>query len=202
MHIKRGTVFSRLTVVREAGRSPQGRSLWACTCICGGSKTVSGTNLRSGYVRSCGCLAKELASARAKTHGLSKTLTYSSWITMLHRCENPRRSKYEYHGGRGITVCKRWHKFENFLADMGPRESVALSLERRDNNKGYRPSNCYWATREEQCNNRRNSVRLTHAGKTQTLSQWAAHLGKTQSTLSWRYHQGWPVSEVLYGRNS
>lgn len=86
--------------------------------------------------------------------------TYSVWARMIQRCTNPKADKYRYYGGRGIKVCRRWRRFEMFLADMG-RAPKGRLLERRNNNSGYRPGNCYWATREEQARNKRNSKLTT-----------------------------------------
>lgn len=91
-------------------------------------------------------------------HGHSKekitSLTYNSWAGMLARCQNPRHKQFAEYGGRGITVCARWQKFENFLADMGERP-CGLSIDRRDNSGNYEPGNCRWATPKQQSNNRR-----------------------------------------------
>lgn len=92
---------------------------------------------------------------------------------MKARCLNPNNSGFHNYGGRGITVCKRWYKFENFYADMGPRPAGRWTIERIKNSKGYSPTNCRWATYTEQLNNRRNNHRITAFGKTQTLTQWA-----------------------------
>lgn len=191
-----GKKYGKLTVVRLSYRDDVGRLRWCCRCSCGKQCVVAGTSLRLGTTKSCGCARKD---AR-RTHGLSKSSEYASWMAMMHRCENPGRTSYADYGGRGISVCKRWQKFENFYADMAPRPK-GLSLERRDNRRGYCPSNCAWATGTEQANNRRNSVQLTYKGVTMTLSQWARHVGSTQSTLSWRYHQRWRTAEIINGRN-
>lgn len=196
----KGHVFGKLTADHFCGSNSRGRAVWACVCECGRARDVLGTNLRTGRVTSCGCMEHENRSVSARTHGGSRSLTYASWISMLHRCENPQRTKYAAHGGRGVTVCRRWHKYENFLADMGPRESTALSIERRDNDKNYTPSNCYWADKKTQARNRRNSSTATHKGKTQTLAAWAEQLGKAHSTLSWRKQQGWSDIEIINGR--
>lgn len=96
---------------------------------------------------------------------------------MLTRCRNPKSTAYARYGGRGITVCERWLSYENFLADMGRRPSAQHQLEREDNEKGYGPDNCRWATRTEQANNRRSNVLVEYHGQTKTVAQWATELG-------------------------
>jgi hypothetical protein len=88
-------------------------------------------------------------------HGKCGTREYTSWEMMNARCNNPKATGYENYGGRGITVCERWRRFENFLADMGPRPA-GTTLDRWPNNDGnYEPGNCRWATRAQQLGNRR-----------------------------------------------
>ena len=91
---------------------------------------------------------------------------------MLERCRNPHNISYPDYGGRGITVCERWHDFSCFYRDMGD-PPPGTQLERRDNNQPYAPDNCYWVTRLEQANNKRNNVKLTFDGQTLSLSQWS-----------------------------
>lgn len=131
-------------------------------------------------------------------HGMSETPTYSSWLAMRDRCKRPRAANYKLYGGRGIKVCERWRKdFREFLADMGEKPT-GHSIERIDNNGDYTPGNCRWATIGEQCRNRRSNIRLTHEGKTQTLTEWAKEK-KVSMHLVWErlYRNGWRLDRAL-----
>jgi hypothetical protein len=109
------------------------------------------------------------------------------WRTMISRCNNPNASGYQYYGGRGITVCKRWHDYKKFIADMGLRPSPEYSLDRVNNNKPYSPSNCRWATRSEQQKNK-NSTRIFTDGKfVGTLIECANKLKISKELAYWRF---------------
>lgn len=129
-------------------------------------------------------------------HGFSGTPTYRAWTAMLDRCDNKKSTYYKDYGACGINVCERWRSFENFLADMGVVPH-GHTLERVDNDKGYGPDNCRWATRAEQGLNRRTNVRLTHNGLTLTLTEWAERLGINRATLYTRRFKGWPTERIL-----
>lgn len=155
--------FGRLTARWPAGIRGQ-HIVWLCSCRCGRLKLVLAQSLSRGSTRSCGCLARETVIARNRKglwirHGHSrvgrKSSEHATWGAMIQRCTNPKHPKWKDYGGRGIKVCKRWRKFENFLADMGLRPSPELSLDRKNNNKGYYKSNCRWATAKEQQANTR-----------------------------------------------
>ena len=119
---------------------------------------------------------------------------------MIQRCENSNLRCYPRYGGRGITVCERWHTFENFYADMGPRPSKRHTLERRDNAVGYSPDNCYWATYSEQANNTRKNQVIEHNGIRRTVAQWADALGFNRHILYSRLKLHWTADEILNTR--
>lgn len=132
------------------------------------------------------------------THGMSGTPTYRSWCDMLTRCRNPRRAKYARYGARGIKVCDRWLTFENFFADMGEKPT-GKTLDRRNNNRGYSPSNCRWATKREQRLNSSQSVRwITYLGLKKCLSDWCRRFDIPLETAIYRMDKmGLPFREAM-----
>jgi hypothetical protein len=190
------TKYGLWTAVGEAPRrGARNDKALRCVCACGVERDVLLHNLANGTSTSCGCDKDRKTAERSRTHGHSRTPIYRAWKGMLERCEKPSHKSYAYYGGRGITVCKRWHSFENFLADMGARPD-GMSLERRDNNKGYTPSNCYWATRAAQMANTRNSLMLEVRGTRKHAREWAASIGITQRGLAARIAHGWTVEDA------
>jgi len=122
---------------------------------------------------------------------------YRIWAQIHQRCRNKQSQVYNNYGGRGIKVCKRWYKFKNFLADMGPTYKTGLTIERVDNNGDYCPENCCWATRGEQAMNKRTNHLLTYCGKTQPLTVWARELGIPYTTILERIRRGWDTERSL-----
>jgi len=138
-----GQRFGRL-VVTGCNSSKRGGGTWICLCDCGRNKIVDANSLKSGHTQSCGCLR----------HGLCFTPTWWSWVGMTARCRNQNRKAY---GGRGISVCDRWLKFENFLSDMGERP-LGHTIDRINNDGDYEPGNCRWATAKQQSENKRKNT--------------------------------------------
>jgi hypothetical protein len=154
-----GQRFGRWTVIERSGTNQFKSIMWLCRCDCGKQSRVIGYMLKSGKTQSCGCAHHEETQKRATTHGKWGTSEYQSWHAMLQRCGNSKHKNYKYYGGRGIKVCERWLKFENFFADMGKKPTPKHSIERNETNDGYNPENCRWATTVEQNNNTRRNIK-------------------------------------------
>jgi len=179
-----GNRYGRLRVIRRVPNDKK-RAKWECICDCGKTISVIGDSLRTGNTKSCGCLHRETLLNIQTTHDKKYTFSYVSWENMKSRCNNPNRNGYKDYGGRGITVCKRWDKFENFYEDMGDRPK-GMTLERTDNEGDYSPNNCTWATHTEQSRNSRHNVMIKYQGKTQCMSVWAEELGINYKALWFR----------------
>lgn len=149
-----GQTFGRLLVLARAENSAAGAARWVVRCACGSERIVRSSQLTGGGTQSCGCLARELARERVTTHGKTGTFEHNVWTAMFKRCTNPKHPRYHRYGGRGISVCKRWERFEYFLADMGECPFPNGSIERINNDRGYTPSNCCWLPKSQQSKNR------------------------------------------------
>lgn len=186
-----GQTFGRLTVL---GKSKKCRKepLWLCRCSCGNLCEVTGSNLKRGKQKSCGCLRADNLRSITRKHGMTKTRLFYIWSSMIQRCSNPNNRSYPNYGGRGIKVCEDWtNSFESFsswAAQSGYDDS--LTLDRIDNNLGYFPENCRWASFKAQQNNRRDNIVVEIMGQSKTLSQWGELYGVKSGTIWWRYKAG------------
>lgn len=198
----KGQVFVRLKVLRFSHRNRHGQAYWACRCECGTELSVSGQDLKSGHTKSCGCLKREAAAENGRrhstTHGACGHPLFVIWAGMMARCGNPKHEAYRNYGGRGIRVCKRWHDPWKFFADMGDRPSRYHWVERVNNNKGYSPTNCRWASRRDQMRNRRANRLITFQGQTKPLCQWAEETGINEGAIRDRIDNlKWSVEKAL-----
>ena len=151
-----GQQIGWLLVDRISHRSSNRSIYWRCVCKCQKIVTVRTSALIAGKAQSCGCYKKEVLKTHGHTINGKVTPEYTVWANMIQRCYNPMHEHWKHYGARGIKVCQRWRRFENFYEDMGKRPAN-LTLERKRNNEGYSKDNCKWATRKEQANNQRRS---------------------------------------------
>lgn len=199
-----GQKFGRLTVIARASNSASGKVRWVCQCDCGNpqSKIVLGDSLKLGLTTSCGCKYFESNKNKRKTHGDTNTRLFRIWSDMKARCDYFKSKEYHNYGGRGITYCSEWSKYESFKAwalSNGYQDN--LTLERIDCNKNYCPENCTWATMKEQQNNKRNTIRFSVNGEEHSVSEWADITGIAASTLTWRLRHGWSENEMFMPTN-
>lgn len=172
-----GQKFGLLSAIEVSGKDKHGNVMWRCSCECNSIITVTSRDLRTGHTKSCGCLKIAMLKSRVTKHGRSGTRLYMVWQEMVARCHRPSHKNFPFYGGRGIAVCDEWQSsFEKFAEDMGHPPS-GHSLERVDNDGNYSKSNCRWANKEDQMNNRRNNVIISFDGREMTMAQFAKMLG-------------------------
>lgn len=204
-----GQRFSRLLVIErdEDFVSPRGKraAIWKCLCDCGKTAKVSTNSLRSGNTKSCGCYKTEQSRARTTgsanhsyRHGLSSHPSYNSWLAARHRVLGIKKNSAKNYIDRGITMCDRWlNSFENFVEDMGEKPP-GMTLERKNNDLGYTPENCCWATMTEQARNKRGLLVITIGGVTKIATDWSEETGVKACTILDRIRRGWrPKDAVL-----
>jgi hypothetical protein len=162
-------------------------------CVCGIQKKLTLQEVKKN--KSCGCMNDY---SHFNKHSLSKSLEYKTWQGIKERCYNVNCPSYLKYGGRGISVCAEWvNSFENFIKDVGFKPSKYHTLDRIDNNGNYEPSNCRWATKKEQANNRSSNYLLTFNGVTKTRSEWAEEIGVNVRTIASRCRANKPIEEIL-----
>lgn len=190
-----GQVFGRLTVMARSQNKGK-KVCWECRCSCGTGITVRADHLKRGAVLSCGCFRAEWVAENLVKHGQYGSRTYQAWQNMRARVLPEHPEAYLYFA-RGITVCPQWHDFEVFFADMG-EAPAGLTLDRRENSKGYSKDNCRWATPKEQANNRRTNVVITAFEQARPLQAWALDSGLKPGTICNRlYRYGWTPEQAV-----
>jgi hypothetical protein len=172
-----GQQFGRLIAVSSCGPYTK------CRCVCGTERLFRNDRLKSGKTKSCGCLRTDLREAQKKPkapaimrpqRSVAERKLAAVHSAMMQRCYNPRNAAFVHYGGRGIEVCLRWHDCGTFIADMSPTYKAGKWLERVDNDLGYSPENCAFATPFQQSKNRRNTIFFPHGV---TLAEWCRHHG-------------------------
>jgi hypothetical protein len=162
-------------------------------------KQVCATKL-SQRINAIGVSAALDETRQQESHGMSGTPIYRIWAAMVDRCRNPNHKQAKDYSERGIRVCEEWeHSFATFYSDMGPRpEGPNWTLERTDNDEGYNPANCVWATRKQNSNNMRNNRKYTHGDVTKNITEWADEYGMSTCTLRHRLiTAGWDFERAV-----
>lgn len=190
-----GQRFGMLTVIEFAGSNQYRASMWKCKCDCGNEIIVRGEDIRSGKTQSCGCLR---SINHFQTHGESDARLYNIWCGMKKRCNNSNDVSYYNYGGRDILVCDEWDDFVPFMewANANGYDDN-LSIDRIDNDLGYSPDNCRWATRLEQQNNTRSNAYYEYNGEVHSLADWCRMLNLNYNTIRSRLRYGWSFERAI-----
>lgn len=195
--------FGRLIALKPMGLNQHKEMTWLCKCDCGNETTTNAYSLKSGMTKSCGCLKHS-----KRVNAMRNTLPWYDKINMAYgnmktRCYNPKYSLYEGYGGRGITVCDEWRNdfkaFYDWAIQNGFNEN--LTLDRKDNDGNYEPSNCRWVDDIVQSNNRRSNKILTIDGVSDTMANWSRNSGTKYSNIQSRLKNGYSDHDAVYGRN-
>ena len=181
--------FGSLVALAPTEQRSSGKVVWRCLCDCGSEAFVQSAHLRSGHTQSCG----NHPNRARLTHGHADNPLYDVWHGIKARCENNPRYR-----DRGIRLCDRWHDVSTFIADMQDGYRPGLTVDRKDNDGIYEPSNCRWATRAEQARNRCTNRFITFKDQTMTVQDWSTKTGIHQRTITTRLDKlGWTVDRAL-----
>lgn len=192
-----GKRFGNLVVLEkdESNIHPNSNH-WLVRCDCGKEFSAYPSRILSGHIKSCGCMKGKAAL----THGCNGDEFYPTWWAMMRRCYHKENHNYERYGGRGITVCYEWHDprvFINWARETVGHKCSRLTLERLNNNEGYSPENCCWATSKEQARNRRSNRILEIDGIEKTLAEWCEEYKIDPSVVRERIKLGWSGTDAL-----
>lgn len=194
--VESGERYGRLTIIKEVTKNKKNRQ-FLCQCDCGNEKTVLLHHLKNGDIVSCGCFRKENPSRL--THGGTGTRLFRIWTGMKSRCYNQKVRSYSNYGARGINICDEWLcNFEIFYDwAIAHGYSDNLSIDRKDNDGNYEPSNCRWATTKEQDNNKRSNRIITYQGQSLNIKQWSEILNIGYAALKRRLYKGWSIERAF-----
>ena len=198
-----GKTYGRLTLLKPIGKSKYG-TVWAMKCSCGNECEAVYTQVKRGRKSSCGCLLKENKSGKLNaTHGASvkgskNYKEFTIWSAIKQRCLNPNDKSYSNYGGRGIDMFAGWvDSFEQFLSDMGPMPFDKASIDRIDNNKGYYPLNCRWASKQTQNNNKRSTIYIEFNGEFLPTAIVAKRLNMNPVLIRFHAKKGRTIAQIL-----
>lgn len=198
-----GDKYGMLTVVEKAGISKNGHTNWICQCECGNVTIVNSGHLREKRgVKSCGCLCEKVGE-RTYKHGASQTKLYDIWIGMKERCENRNHKYFADYGGRGIKVCPEWQEFIPFMEwsyKNGYDENAKrgdCTIDRKNVNGNYEPSNCRWVNMKTQSRNRRNTLIIEYNGRKEVLSKLCEDMGINYTKVRSRMQRGRTFEEAI-----
>lgn len=204
--LKIGDKFGRLTVIQVDGVPPyicpstgKPRYKVRVRCECGNIRDVTEMGLRGGYTKSCGCLSADRLRAMRFKHGGTNTRLFHVWSAMRARCYDVKNNRYPNYGARGIRVCRAWRNdfaaFRDWALAHGYTDELTIDRLNLDGN--YTPSNCRWATRQQQAYHTTKSRVLTFKGQAKCLAEWAAITGISYSTINTRLRDGWSIDDAL-----
>lgn len=206
--VKVGDVFGNWTVLEILPpKTKYGHKQLLCKCACGNVKSVDIFNVIKGKSISCGCVRNIATKKSMTTHGKTNTRLHYIWVSMKDRCNNPNDQAYAHYGGRGISVCQEWNNdfvtFYEWAINNGYDKT--LTIDRIDVNGNYEPSNCRWADKKTQANNKRNNIIITYNNKTQSLKLWCEELNLDYDMIRARWQNpNWEnksVEEKLFTPN-
>ena len=189
--------FGRLVVKEKTYKN--GVMYWKCKCDCGNYSDVLPQHLKRGFIKSCGCLRKDVSKNLNRTHGMSKERIYKEWKDIKERCNNEKNTAYSNYGGRNIKVCDEWMKFEPFYEwamSNGYRDN--LTIDRIDNDGNYEPDNCRWVNNTVQANNKRTNIFIEYKNERKTIAEWAREKNISYQTLYNRVQNlKWSIEDAL-----
>lgn len=193
-----GHIYQGIKVI-SFNRLQGGKSYWNLICHCGNSFEGRSNNLRTGHLKSCGCIKIPLTIARFRKHGEShSTKEYRAWCSIRKRCFNKNEPLYYTYGGRGITVCDRWlNSYDAFLSDVGRAPSINHSIDRINVNGNYEPGNVRWATTQEQSVNKTKTVYIIHDGIQIPLKTFCDKYSLNVSRIRYWYNHGLSSNEII-----
>lgn len=203
-----GKEFGKLTAIEPIGKSKHNEIIWKCKCVCGKQAEATGINLRRGNTKSCGCLKngllskyeiKDISSENCENTVKENERLYRIWIGVKTRCYNTNSANYKYYGAKGIIVCNEWlHDFQAFYDwAIANGYKDGLTLDRKDNSKGYSPENCKWSTMKEQAQNTSQTIKISCNGETKTISEWSDITGIPKNVIKQRIKKGWDIKKAL-----